>query len=95
MSSNVPSVTMCYFYNLFFFHLFLYEHEEIKVLFSAFSGGSQHIYTAFEKKVCSGTNVLIKIHEVIKGKVNRKRLFCFNYVQVSSNRELFIKVSRS
>lgn len=42
---------MCYFYNLFFFHLFLYEHEEIKVLFSAFSGGSQHIYTAFEKKV--------------------------------------------
>ena len=42
---------MCYFYNLFFFHLFLYEHEEIKVPFSAFSGGSQHIYTAFEKKV--------------------------------------------
>lgn len=36
-------------------------------------------------------NVLIKIHEVIKGKVNHKWLFCFNYVQVSSNRELFIK----
>ncbi|KAG5206830.1 hypothetical protein JEQ12_018403 [Ovis aries] len=29
----------------------LQRHEEIKVPFSAFSGGSQHIYTAFEKKV--------------------------------------------
>lgn len=89
VSSNMPSVTMCYFYNLFFFHLFLYEHEEIKR--SQRFLGALSISTQPLKRKCSGTNVLIKIHKVVKGKVNCKRLFCFNYVQVSGNRELFIK----
>lgn len=54
------------------------------------SGGPQHIYLAFEKKAF--WDVLVKIHEVMKGKVNCKRLFCFDYVQVSGNMELLIKV---
>lgn len=53
--------------------------------------GALSISTQPLKRKCSGTNVLIKIHEVIKDKVNHKWLFCFNYVQVSGNRELFIK----
>lgn len=44
---------------------------------------------AFEKKAF--WDVLVKTHEVIKDKVNYRRLLCFNYVQVSGNMELLIK----
>lgn len=57
---------------------------------SVLSWGPQHTsWLPFGKKAF--WNVLVKICEVIKGKVDCKWSFCFNYAQVSGNMELLIK----
>lgn len=67
--------------------------RRFRVPLSALSRGPWHTsWLSFEKKAF--WDILVKICEVIKGKVNCKRLFCFNYVQVSGNMELLIKAFR-
>lgn len=67
--------------------------RSFRVPLSALSWGPWHTsWLSFEKKAF--WDILVKICEVIKGKVNCKPLFCFNYVQVLGNMELLIKAFR-
>lgn len=90
---------MCYFYNhrntvhVFSFIFSFMSMRGFRVLLSVLSWGPWPISClSFEKKAF--WDILVKICVVIKGKASCKRLFCFNYVQVSDNMKLLIKAFR-
>lgn len=76
--------------HVFFFIFSFMSMKRFEVPFPTLSWGPRHSsWRPFGKKAFR--DVLVKICEVIKGKVDYKWSFCFNYAHVSGNMGLLIK----
>lgn len=90
--SHVTFITMKTVHVFSFIFSFM-SMKRFGVPFCTLSWGPQHCsWLPFGKKAFR--DALVKICEVIKGKVDYKWSFCFNYAQVSGNMGLLIKAFR-